>query len=65
MPEGSRDPRSGRLVIDPLKIPTEDQGAPASFAEYMARRAKQSGGAVKDLAGRRPLDPHPLLFCSP
>jgi hypothetical protein len=59
MPEGSRDPRSGRLVIDPLKIPTEDQGAPASFAEYMARRAKQSGGAVKDLAGNDITDVRP------
>ena len=24
--EGERDPRSGRLVIDPLKIPTAEQG---------------------------------------
>mmetsp|Transcript_18156 Transcript_18156/g.28155 ORF Transcript_18156/g.28155 Transcript_18156/m.28155 type:complete len:179 (-) Transcript_18156:2147-2683(-) len=33
--EGDRDPHTGRLVLDPLKIPTAEQGAPASFAEYM------------------------------
>lgn len=28
--EGDRDPHSGRLIIDPLKIPTSEQGAPAT-----------------------------------
>jgi len=50
--EGSRDPRSGRLVIDPLKIPTTDQGAPASFAEYMDRRASKNASTGKHGAGK-------------
>mmetsp|Transcript_36294 Transcript_36294/g.86017 ORF Transcript_36294/g.86017 Transcript_36294/m.86017 type:complete len:239 (+) Transcript_36294:30-746(+) len=49
--EGDRDPITGRLILDPLKIPTADQGAPGSFEEYMKRRAQQSGGAVKDAFG--------------
>jgi hypothetical protein len=28
--EGDRDPATGRLILDPLKIPTGDQGAPGS-----------------------------------
>lgn len=48
--EGERDPRTGRVVLDPLKIPTAAQGAPGSWAEYMAMR-KAKEGVVKDMAG--------------
>eukprot|EP00282_Hemiselmis_andersenii_P046058 CAMPEP_0172090310 /NCGR_PEP_ID=MMETSP1043-20130122/24295_1 /TAXON_ID=464988 /ORGANISM="Hemiselmis andersenii, Strain CCMP441" /LENGTH=269 /DNA_ID=CAMNT_0012752865 /DNA_START=434 /DNA_END=1244 /DNA_ORIENTATION=+ len=57
--EGDRDPISGRLILDPLKVPTSDQGAPASFAEYMERRAKQQGGQVLDAAGNDVTDIRP------
>jgi len=51
--EGDRDPVSGRLILDPLKIPTADQGAPGSFEEYMKRRAQQAGGVVTDAMGNQ------------
>jgi len=57
--EGDRDPISGRLILDPLKVPTSEQGAPASFAEYMERRAKQQGGKVVDAAGNDVTDVRP------
>ena len=62
--EGDRDPvslvllrsphadilqRSGRVIVDPLKIPTSDMGAPGSWEEYMAMRKKKEGG-VKDVS---------------
>jgi hypothetical protein len=30
--EGDRDPVTGRLILDPLKIPTAEQGAPGSVS---------------------------------
>jgi len=57
--EGDRDPMSGRLILDPLKVPTSEQGAPASFAEYMERRAKKEGGHVLDIAGNDVTDIRP------
>merc|ERR1719163_1389564 len=36
--EGDRDPVTGRLILDPLKIPTADQGAPGTWEEYLAMR---------------------------
>ncbi|EKX34709.1 hypothetical protein GUITHDRAFT_166141 [Guillardia theta CCMP2712] len=48
--EGDRDPRSGRVIVDPLKIPTSDMGAPGSWEEYMAMRKKKEG-VVKDAFG--------------
>eukprot|EP00281_Chroomonas_sp_CCMP1168_P032245 CAMPEP_0206253694 /NCGR_PEP_ID=MMETSP0047_2-20121206/23291_1 /ASSEMBLY_ACC=CAM_ASM_000192 /TAXON_ID=195065 /ORGANISM="Chroomonas mesostigmatica_cf, Strain CCMP1168" /LENGTH=231 /DNA_ID=CAMNT_0053679925 /DNA_START=9 /DNA_END=704 /DNA_ORIENTATION=- len=57
--EGDRDPITGRLILDPLKIPTSEQGAPASFAEYMERRAKQMGGKVVDAMGNDLTDIRP------
>mmetsp|Transcript_19149 Transcript_19149/g.13740 ORF Transcript_19149/g.13740 Transcript_19149/m.13740 type:complete len:242 (-) Transcript_19149:12-737(-) len=48
--EGDRDPATGRLILDPLKIPTAEQGAPGSWAEYMAMR-KAKEGVVKDAMG--------------
>jgi hypothetical protein len=35
--EGDRDPVTGRLILDPLKIPTSDQGAPGSVSFLFAR----------------------------
>ena len=47
--EGDRDPVSGRLILDPLKIPTKDQGAPGTWEEYLKMRAAKEGGQAKDL----------------
>ena len=47
--EGERDPVTGRLVLDPLKIPTADQGAPGTWEEYLAMRKQKEGGQAKDL----------------
>eukprot|EP00281_Chroomonas_sp_CCMP1168_P032501 CAMPEP_0206243574 /NCGR_PEP_ID=MMETSP0047_2-20121206/17678_1 /ASSEMBLY_ACC=CAM_ASM_000192 /TAXON_ID=195065 /ORGANISM="Chroomonas mesostigmatica_cf, Strain CCMP1168" /LENGTH=240 /DNA_ID=CAMNT_0053668699 /DNA_START=12 /DNA_END=734 /DNA_ORIENTATION=+ len=48
--EGDRDPVTGRLILDPLKIPTSEQGAPGSWEEYMKMR-KAKEGTVKDAFG--------------
>ena len=40
---------SGRLILDPLKIPTKDQGAPGTWEEYLKMRAAKEGGQAKDL----------------
>jgi len=40
--------------VDPLKIPTAEQGAPGSWAEYMAMRQQKEGGQAKDVSNRRP-----------
>ena len=50
--EGDRDPVTGRLILDPLKIPTADQGAPGTWEEYLAMRKKKEGGSAKDLQVR-------------
>ena len=34
--EGDRDPTTGRLILDPLKIPTSDQGAPVCVSAALA-----------------------------
>lgn len=49
--EGDRDPVTGRLILDPLKIPTADQGAPGTWEEYLAMRKKKEGGQAKDAMG--------------
>mmetsp|Transcript_26511 Transcript_26511/g.41532 ORF Transcript_26511/g.41532 Transcript_26511/m.41532 type:complete len:242 (-) Transcript_26511:213-938(-) len=49
--EGDRDPHTGRVIVDPLKIPTAEQGAPGSWAEYMAMRQQKEGGQAKDAMG--------------
>ena len=48
--EGDRDPISGRLILDPLKIPTAEQGAPGTWAEYLAMRKVKEGGSARDFA---------------
>ena len=47
--EGDRDPVSGRLILDPLKIPTKEHGAPGTWEEYLAMRKAKEGGVAKDL----------------
>jgi hypothetical protein len=47
--EGDRDPVTGRLILDPLKIPTAEQGAPGTWEEYLAMRKAKEGGVAKDL----------------
>merc|ERR1712216_45441 len=49
--EGDRDPGTGRLILDPLKIPTAEQGAPGTWEEYLAMRKAKEGGVAKDLQG--------------
>lgn len=49
--EGDRDPNTGRLILDPLKIPTEEQGAPGSWEAYLEMRKKKEGGNPVDAFG--------------
>jgi len=47
--EGDRDPVTGRLILDPLKIPTKDQGAPGTWEEYLKMRKEKEGGTARDV----------------
>ena len=47
--EGDRDPVTGRLILDPLKIPTKDQGAPGTWEEYLKMRQAKEGGTARDV----------------
>jgi len=49
--EGDRDPITGRLILDPLKIPTAEQGAPGTWEEYLKMRKAKEGGQAKDVMG--------------
>jgi len=49
--EGDRDPVTGRLILDPLKIPTKDQGAPGTWEEYLKMRQAKEGGTARDVMG--------------
>jgi len=49
--EGDRDPVTGRLILDPLKIPTAEQGAPGTWEEYLKMRQQKEGGQAKDVMG--------------
>eukprot|EP00283_Hemiselmis_rufescens_P026558 CAMPEP_0173468710 /NCGR_PEP_ID=MMETSP1357-20121228/76989_1 /TAXON_ID=77926 /ORGANISM="Hemiselmis rufescens, Strain PCC563" /LENGTH=238 /DNA_ID=CAMNT_0014436935 /DNA_START=38 /DNA_END=754 /DNA_ORIENTATION=+ len=49
--EGDRDPNTGRLILDPLKIPDESQGAPGSWEAYLAMRKQKEGGNPVDAFG--------------
>jgi hypothetical protein len=50
--EGDRDPVTGRLILDPLKIPTAEQGAPGTWEEYLKMRKAKEGGQAKDVMVR-------------
>ena len=59
--EGDRDPVTGRLILDPLKIPTADQGAPGTWEEYLAMRKAKEGGVAKDMQVCYPWMGHYML----
>jgi hypothetical protein len=49
--EGDRDPVTGRLILDPLKIPSSDQGAPGSVSCF--RDCKDERRSFKPTYTRR------------